>query len=302
MREELHRIRRFMRRLDKGEPEAPTPPPLPPGAAIVLNGRGETFARITTEPADRTPVLLLHGWTASADTNFFPLYPELDGVRRVVAIDHRGHGRGMRPEEAFSLEACADDAAALLRQLGIDRVVVAGYSMGGPIALHFWQRHPDLVAGMVLAATALEWRSSVAERITWRLLAFLDVSLRIGTAERFNERLLREMVDMNPDLEPIRAWLAGEMRRGAPTDVVDAGRALSRYDARPFAHQVDVPVAVVLTTEDRLVKPRKQRALAAATRARILKLHGDHDVPVAQPKEFAAVMHEAIDAVDGLVG
>src|SRR5437762_6312465 len=117
MREELHRMRRFVRRLEKGEPEPPSPPPLPPGMAISLLGRGDTFARVTSEPSNRTPVLLLHGWTASADTNFFPLYPELDGARPVIALDHRGNGRGMRPEETFSLEACADDAAALVRQL-----------------------------------------------------------------------------------------------------------------------------------------------------------------------------------------
>src|SRR5438067_7824302 len=131
MREELHRLRQFGRRLEKVPAEPPLPPPLPPGSAVLLPGRGETFARVTSEPTDRTPVLLLHGWTASADTNFFPLYPELDGARRIIALDHRGHGRGMRPEEPFSLEACADDAAALVRQLGIERVVVAGYSMGG---------------------------------------------------------------------------------------------------------------------------------------------------------------------------
>jgi len=80
--------------------------------------------------------------------------------------------------------------------------------------------------------------------------------------------------------------------------VVAAGRALGTYDARPFARDVDVPAVVVLTTEDRLVKPRKQRALAAATRARIMTLPGDHDVPLAHPKEFATVVRDACDAVD----
>jgi hypothetical protein len=131
------------------------------------------------------------------------------------------------------------------------------------------------------------------------MLAFVDVALRIGTAERFNARLLREEVELNPELLPIRAWLSGELRRGAPTDVVAAGRALGLYDARPFAGEVDVPTVVVLTTKDRLVKPRKQRALAAATRARIMTLHGDHDVPLAHPKEFGAVFRDAFDAVDG---
>ena len=297
MSEELRRLRSFSRRLKPVPVEAPLPPPLPPGGAYLLPGRGETFARVAREPASQTPVLLLHGWTASADTNWWPLFGELEGSRPLVAIDHRGHGRGIRPEEPFSLEACADDAASLVEQLGIPRVIVAGYSMGGPIALHFWERHRSLTAGLVLGATALEWRATMRERLTWRFLSFLELALRIGTAERFHARVLREAIDENPEVAPIRAWLAGEMRRGAPTDIVNAGRALSLFDARPFAGGVDVPTAVVLTTRDRLVRPKKQRQLAAVTRARVFPVHGDHDLPLVEPKAFATTFRDAIEFV-----
>src|SRR3954469_20818093 len=158
-----------------GQPQAPVPPPLPPGRTVLLPGRGEIFARITTSPSEPLPVLLLHGWTASADTNWFPLFDPLEGQRRVVAPDHRGHGRGIRPEVPFSLEDCADDAAALLRELGIERVVVCGYSMGGPISLLFWQRHRSMVAGLVLGATALEWRATLRERFVWRFLSAMEI-------------------------------------------------------------------------------------------------------------------------------
>ena len=297
MSEELQQLRRFSRRLRPTSHEPPLPPPLPPGGVHLLPGRGETFARVTRQPAGQIPVLLLHGWTASADTNWWPLYDELDGTRPLAALDHRGHGRGMRPEEPFTLEDCADDAAALVEQLGFEKVIVAGYSMGGPIALHFWRRHPEMTAGLVLGATALEWRATFLERLTWRFLAFFELALRVGTAERFNTRLLREQVEEHPELAPIRAWLAGELRRGAPTDIAAAGRALSLYDARPFAGDVDVPTAVVLTTRDRLVRPKKQRQLAAATRARIFSVHGDHDLPIADPKNFAIAFRDAIEHV-----
>ena len=54
----------------------------------------------------------------SADLNFFPVYGDLAETYRVIAPDLRGHGRGMRSAEPFSLEDCADDAAALLGQVG----------------------------------------------------------------------------------------------------------------------------------------------------------------------------------------
>ena len=70
--------------------------------------------------------LVAVGATASADLSFFPVYDRLAEAYRVIAPDARGHGRGMRPAEPFTLEDCADDAAALLDQLGADRVIVVG--------------------------------------------------------------------------------------------------------------------------------------------------------------------------------
>ena len=88
-------------------------PDLPHGGSVELPGRGTTFARHISGPPGAPVVLLLHGWTANADLNFFTCYRSLGEHFRVVAIDHRGHGRGIRSRKAFRLEDCADDAAAL---------------------------------------------------------------------------------------------------------------------------------------------------------------------------------------------
>ncbi|HRE00655.1 MAG TPA: alpha/beta fold hydrolase, partial [Ilumatobacteraceae bacterium] len=84
--------------------------------------------------------MLLHGWTASADLNWFLTYFPIGRDYRVVAIDHRGHGRGIRSRRAFRLADCADDAVALADELGIERFIPIGYSMGGPIAQLVWHR------------------------------------------------------------------------------------------------------------------------------------------------------------------
>src|SRR5207237_9692464 len=96
---------------------------------------------------------------------------------------------------------------------------------------------------------------------------------------------------------PGRARCAGETALAPPSAIAPAGRSLSLFDARPFAQLIEVPTAVVLTTRDRLVRPRKQRRLADATRARVFELDGDHDVPLMKPKEFASVMHDAVEWV-----
>jgi 3-oxoadipate enol-lactonase len=216
----------------------------------------------------------------------------------VIAIDHRGHGRGIRTEEKFTLEDCADDAAAAVRVLVPGRqVIVVGYSMGGPITLCLWQRHRELVAGLVLEATALEWQTALEDRLRWRFLVFLERMLRSRRVHRWFARYLREEVHANPELEPYVPWMLAEMRRTDPRSIVEAGQALREFDGRPIAPTVDVPVAMVVTTADHVVRPKKQRALAAALRARVFEIRADHDATMVVARPFAALTAQAVASV-----
>ena len=298
LRDEARRLRRMARPLGVRSPGAPVPPPLPPGHVVVLSGRGEVFVRDTGgNDQPRPPVLLLHGWTVSADLNFFSLYDELAARHRVIAFDHRGHGRGMRPQTAFSLEACADDAAALIAELGVGPVIVVGFSMGGAIAMLLHHLHPHLVAGMVFCGTALEWKDSPRERIVWRGMSLLEVALRSGTGEGIVARVLRDVIDGSPELEALEPWVTGEFHRGSPTELAGAGRALAAYDGRPLAPDVDVPCAVVVTTTDQMVRPEKQYELAEALDADISTLDGDHFAPFTKGPAFAKAIGTAVDGV-----
>jgi pimeloyl-ACP methyl ester carboxylesterase len=278
---------------------APVPPPqLPPGRVVELPGRGEVFVRERLGAAGQPTVLLLHGWTASADLNWFTAYDAVAPLGRLLAIDHRGHGRGLRSQDTFTLEDAADDAAALLRTLDAGPAVVVGYSMGGPISMLLWDRHPELVRGLVFEATALEWRATRRERGVWKLMAAVEWCLRLGRPKGLLERALRDMVKAAPELEPLVGWLRGELRRGDPEALADAGRALGHYDARGIAPRVDVPAAVVVTTRDRLVRPKKQRQLAKALpTATTFDLEGDHDVCLVRGPAFAAATAAAVSDV-----
>ncbi len=255
------------------------------------------FLRDQDGPEGALPVLLLHGWTASADTTWFSVYPALAGQHRLIALDQRGHGRGIRSEEPFSLEACADDAAGLLDLLGIRKAIIVGYSMGGAVGLLLWQRHPELVAGMVMCGTALEWRSTPRERILWKSLGIFEVALRLGTGDGFVQRYLHYAVAHTPEVAELRAWVGGEFKRGYDRDVVAAGTALSRFDARPFIDDIDVPCASVVTERDRLVRATEQLDLAEALGAPVFAVDGDHDTPLVRPKEFSTAVADAVDSV-----
>lgn len=277
-----------------------TMPWLPPGSTVVLPGRGEIFVRHHRHADPAVPtVLLLHGWTASADLQFFTAYEALAEHYSFIAVDHRGHGRGMRTARPFELEDAADDAAATAKLLVDGPVVVIGYSMGGPIGLLLTRRHRELVRGLVVQATALEWRATRFERARWRTVRLIGPLMRSWAYPRWLRYGITKLLGVGHELEVFVPWLEAESRRGDPLAIVQAGRALSRYDARSWAGTLGVPAASLVTTADRLVLPRKQRELARALDAVVVEVDGDHLVPWERPAAFATATLALVDRITG---
>lgn len=274
-------------------------PWLPAAEIVKIDGRGEFFVRHHRHADPTRPtLLLLHGWTATADLQFFTAYAALAERFSFVAVDHSGHGRGPRTEAAFALEDAADDAAAVVRALGVGPVIAVGYSMGGPICLLVARRHPDLVSAVVPEATALEWSASLRERIVWRLmLPVMGAALRSWTTARFTKRAVQRLIDGEHALAPFVPWMLGEMRRADVAAIVQAGKALSKFDARPWASSLGVPAGVLVTTADRMVKPRKQRALATALRADVREIAADHFATLEDGEAYSAATVELVESV-----
>jgi 3-oxoadipate enol-lactonase len=275
---------------------APEPPvPFPPARTVHVPGRGEMFLR--DSGGDGTPLLLLHGWTASADLNWYAQYgPLAEAGYRVLAIDHRGHGRGLRALTDFRLEDCADDAIDALRELGTGPALVAGYSMGGPIALLAARRQPDLVRGLVLCATSSNWRSPRI-RAFWWTMALWRLVLQLAPYGLWRAGLRASGM---PDTAQT-TWATGELVRGSARDIAEAGRELGRFDARPWVGEIRAPAAVVLTREDNLVPPPWQRDLARRLHAPIVESPGDHLASSSRAREFTAALLAALERVDQFV-
>jgi 3-oxoadipate enol-lactonase len=275
-------------------------------------GHGELFVRDAPGPSGDAPtILLLHGWMFPADLNWFTCYGPLAGIGRVVALDHRGHGRGPRPAQPFRLTDVADDAAALLRHLGTGPVVAVGYSMGGPVAQLLWQRHPDLVAGLVLCATSATYNERWCERWQWRGMGVLQVLMRIvprawleagvqlqarGDVKLRLTRLIN--ADTPAELRALLPWIISEIDRDSAEDIAEAGRELGRYEARGWVGSIDVPCAVLITSRDRLVPPFRQRDLAARIPdVFVQELPLDHDGVAARPEVFVPALISAVRRV-----
>jgi hypothetical protein len=126
---------------------------------------------------------------------------------------------------------------------------------------------------------------------------FLETALRSRFAHRMAHQGLVRAVKENTALAGSQNWLAGELRRGDHRAQAEAGRALRRFDARPWASSLGMPASVLLTTRDQLVAPAKQRALATALRAEVVELHGDHYCNWFRGAEFAAATERLVASV-----
>ncbi len=273
-------------------------PWLPPGRVVSLDGRGETFVREIPGPPGAPTVMLLHGWTVTADINWFPSYAALGERFRVLALDHRGHGRGLRTWKPFRLEDCADDVAALAEATGTESMIAVGYSMGGPVAQLLWRRHPHLVDGLVLCATG--YRLTPNDALN---LAMVAGSLGLSVVTRLLPEAVRRglteaVVERRLEPGPRRQWALSELARHDPSTVIEAGAALRLFDSSAWVGSIDVPTAVVVTTRDRVVGPGTQEALAAAIpQAAVHPVEGDHSVCVDGADTFVGVLLEALDTV-----
>ena len=276
-------------------PWAPEPPvPLPPGRVVHVPGRGELFVRDSGDgdPA-RPAVLLLHGWMFSADLNWWRAYGPLQAAGyRVLAVDHRGHGRGLRTHAPFRLTDCAADAAELLRRLGVSRALVVGYSLGGAVAQLLARDHGELVSGLVLGATSAHW-TDARQRILWRTLALVRLSLGLAPDTAWRRGL---RVAGFPD-SATTTWITAELTRGSASDLAEAGRELSRFDSRDWVGTLSAPAAVIVTAKDTSVRPSHQRELAGRLGARQLVVRGDHGAVLARADEFNQALISALGTV-----
>ncbi|HAS11913.1 MAG TPA: alpha/beta hydrolase [Acidimicrobiaceae bacterium] len=267
---------------------------LPPGRRVELPGRGTTFVRELPGPPGAPTIVLLHGWTVSADLNWFACYEALGRRYRVLAIDHRGHGRGLRSRRRFRLADCADDVAALCRELGIRRITPVGYSMGGPIALLTWHRHRELVDSLVLCATAPYFRTPGTESAVFSMLPVFADAARF-TPLPVRRAIAARLLGRRLDQDPFGQWARQEIGRGDPAAIAGAGASLGRFDARPWLADIDVPVSVVRTTRDQVVSPARQTELhAGIPGAQLVDVAADHAACVTGATRFVPALLRAL--------
>ena len=230
-------------------------------------------------PPDAETLVLLPGAPMTAELCWFRVLERLGRQFRIVAPGLRGHGDGIPLRGTrFRVEDSAVDIAALANALDIKRVVAVGYSMGGMVGQLRWRRHPRLVSGLLLCATARNVLGSWLEKLASLYLPTTTTALHLMpfvdavTAEYLGAGLLGHIRDGES-----RAWARAQLSRTRLSDAMSAVQSAVEFSSHEWIAEVDVPTAVVITTADQVVPPSRQRRLARAIpNAAVFDLLGDH--------------------------
>lgn len=276
---------------------------------------GVELAADAWAPADAAatqPFVLVHGLASNARM--------WDGVAArlvaaghpVVTLDLRGHGRSSKPDGPYDVPTVADDLAALVERLELDRPVVAGQSWGGNVAVELAARHPAAIRGIVcvdggwldLGRQFADWdacRSALAPpRLLGRRLVEVEAYVRSAHPD-WPESGIRGVLanfEVRPD-GTIAPWLTYERH-------IEILRGLWEHHPSERYASIGVPVLLVPAGADggptdgsdgdgdwaRRKRRDVETAAAAIPNARVRWLAGDHDVHAQHPHELAGMMLE----------
>lgn len=221
------------------------------------------------------PLVLLHGVTLSTITWHYQLLDLADRYR-VLAVDHRGHGRSAGGSDGYTMERLGADLAEVLTQLDLTDALVMGHSMGGMATMRFAVDFPDVLAHRVTGLALMDTSARPAPAAKLAAAAgarTLPVWRR--SLERTEQRGRSHMPSTDLSYLLTRVALGGhpsqthveltKMMTAAlsPSVLADLMEAIYRFDVTNDLPGVTVPTEVIVGSRDNLTPPRHARLIAS---------------------------------------
>lgn len=220
-------------------------------------------------------------WNALADT--------LAEECRVIAYDHRGHGKSEVPAEPYSMEKLADDAARIIRETQGGPVVWIGISMGGMVGQELALRHPELVSALVLANCTSRYPEEAQTAWQQRIVTVEQQGIS-GVSEATLQRFFSPAFhEQNPKtVDAFRRRLLSTELQGY-LGCCHAVRAINTTDRLP---QITVPVQIIAGEKDQGTPVEMARIMAdRIPYARLTVLpNAAHLSVIERPEAFAKIV------------
>ena len=237
------------------------------------------------------PLVLIHG-LGDDHRAWRRALPDLVLRHHVVLYDLRGHGETEVGEAAGTLRQLGDDLVALMDASGLERAHVAGFSLGGTIAMRVAIDHPERIDRLVLVATSSRVGRSAAEWYRER-----------AAMVEHEDSWLRETLDR--DTAEVYAQSPNELQAGLvirrqstadPRGYGNACRAMAALHEAPLdpeLERISAPTLIVASDLDRHCPPKAAEIIASGIRGSRFELvkGAGHAIPVERPDELAAAMN-----------
>ncbi|MBI4926724.1 MAG: alpha/beta hydrolase [Anaerolineae bacterium] len=247
-----------------------------------------------TEAGSGTPMMLVHGFPLD-HTIWDQVVPGLRNRARVITPDLRGYGQSPSSSGIYRMEDMAEDLVRLMDRLKIDRVILAGHSMGGYISLSFAAAFPDRLSGFALvtsqaAADAPERRQG-----------------RIAQAEKIEQTGKNEIDEAglarySPD-PAVRAKTRIYMEKANPLAVAGCLRGMAdRKDRMALLPSIRVPSVVIAGEIDDLISPRRSEEMVSLLPdARLYMVPGGgHMVMMEAPGAVVSALSDLLTRVEAI--
>lgn len=237
-----------------------TPPADREGATVSANGADIFYS----ESGEGDAIVLLHGFPLSGAL-FEKVRDTLDDSHRVVAIDHRGFGKSPTPAVVNNVTTYAEDALAVMQQLGIETAVIGGMSMGGPVAFEMYRQKPEVFRGLVLIDSNAKPADEVEKGI-WTG-AGQKIEATGGVAAIIPFLLPNMLTGATRAAKPDDvAYLTAVMEQASPEGALGGTKVLAgRPDSVETLASMTIPVLVLVGEEDPVYAVEVSKEMAAGT-------------------------------------
>ncbi|MCB9418649.1 MAG: alpha/beta fold hydrolase [Ardenticatenaceae bacterium] len=227
-----------------------------------MTEKHDDFTMAYQDTCDQMVLLLVHGFPLDSAMWEFQLQ-DLADVARVIAPDLRGHGRSDSVPGPYSMKLFSDDIAGLLDYLNVSEpVVVCGLSMGGYIALDFYRRYPERVAGLILTATRAGADSEEGKAGRDKSIAAVEAE---GTEPVIAGMLPKLMAPDSYEDDELVDFVKEIMEGTSVEGMIGALQAIrDRPDSTPTLGKIAVPTLIIHGENDQIIPIAEAEAMYRA--------------------------------------
>lgn len=266
------------------------------GETVSVNGADIFYS----DSGEGDALVLLHGYPLSGAL-FERMRDRLDDTHRVITIDHRGYGNSTTPAPVESVDTYAEDALAVLDELGVESAVVGGMSMGGPIMFAMHRMRPALFEGMIAIDTNHLPAGAIEQGIWNGAKTALETEGEVGAIVPFLMPNMLTGAARTGEDTPAVSYLTQAMEQASLDGALGGAEVLaSRPDATQTVKEADVPILALVGIEDPVYPVAiSQMIVDAAKDGTLAVIDGaSHAAVFEQPEASAEAILDWIERIE----